>query len=161
MLFISYQGIFDGNDFENANTPKQIGKALSAGFSVAIDVWKEGSKFYLGSNVPETEVLPTYFKGNKFWLNSRNAEMTDWLNTQPTSLYPNYYSLTYPIPEYVTASNGKLITFGVKPINNSSVIYLPEVEDTAMFSMVSVKCFGIISAYLTFIRRMRNEGIWY
>ena len=161
MIYISYRGVFDGNNFEYANTPNQLGKAMAAGFSVAVDIWKEGDKFYLGNSVPETEILPTYFKGNSFWINVRNNEMQTWLQSQPAKLYPNYYTLTYPIPEYITASNNKLITFGVKPINNDSVIYLPEVEDRAMFSMVNVKCFGIVSSYLTFIRRMRNEGVWY
>ena len=58
-------------------------------------------------------------------------------------------------------SNGKLITPGTVPINNNSVIFLPEITDTAMFSTVNLKCFGIISSYLTFIRRMRHEGIYY
>jgi hypothetical protein len=30
-----------------------------------------------------------------------------------------------------------------------------------MFSTVKLRCFGIASTYCTFIKRMRNEGVWY
>jgi hypothetical protein len=163
MLLISYRGIYSGNNFEDANTPKQLGQALSAGFSCMIDVWREGGKFYLGNFEPVTEVTEKYIQGNKWWINARNVEMQSWIATQPSKLYPNWFYFTEPTPPppYVTASNGKLITPGTVPINTNSVMFLPEIDDRAMFSMVNVKCFGIISSYLTFIRRMRNEGIWY
>ena len=38
MLYISYQGIYDGQNYEDANTPKQINKALGKGFSCLINV---------------------------------------------------------------------------------------------------------------------------
>jgi hypothetical protein len=162
MLFISYRGVFDGNGFQDANTPNQINKALGAGFSCMIDVWRQDDKLYLGNDLPVTEVTANYIKGNKFWINARNSEMQTWITSQPAGLYPNYFWFPYmPPPEYVTASNGKLITPGTVAVNLSSVMFLPEVDDTAMFSMVNIKCYGIISNYLSFIRRMRNEGIWY
>ena len=163
MILISYRGIFDGNDFQNANTPSQIGKAASVGFNVMMDVWKVSDKFYLGNDQPITEVTAKYLQNNRFWLNARNIEMQTFLASQPTKSYPNWFYFTEPTPPppYVTASNGKLITPGTVPINNNSVIFLPEITDTALFSTVKLKCYGIISCYLTFIKRMRNEGVWY
>ena len=162
MLYISYRGIFDGNNFQDSNTPKQLGKALSAGFPCMIDVWRQDNKLYLGNDQPITEVTEKYVQGNRFWINARNTDMQIWLASQPSALYPNwFYFPTMPPPPYVTASNGKLITPGTVPISNNSVIFLPEITDTAMFSTVNLKCFGITSSYLTFIRRMRNEGRWY
>jgi hypothetical protein len=163
MQLISYRGIWDGNNYQDANTPKQLGKALSAGFACAIDVWRVDNKLYLGNDLPETEVTEKYIQGNKFWINARNTDMQDWIIDQPAQLYPNYYwfEASTPPPAYTTASNGKLITPGTVPINTTSVMYLPEIDDRALFSMVNVRSYGIISTYLSFIRRMRNEGIWY
>ena len=163
MIFISYRGIYEGTNFENANTPNQIGKAISSGFNCMIDVWREGGKLYLGNEQPTTEVTEKYLQNSRFWISARNAEMITWLESQPSKLYPNWFYFTQPTPPppYVTASNGKLITPGTVPINNNSVIFLPEISDRAMFSTVKLRCYGILSAYLTFIRRMRNEGIWY
>jgi hypothetical protein len=91
-----------------------------------------------------------------------NTEMQTWIVTQASNLYPNYFWFptdTESTP--VTASNGKIITPGTVAINNTSVIFLPEIQDRAMFSTVHLKCFGVCSNYLSFIKRMRNEGEWY
>lgn len=163
MLFISYRGIYDGTNYEYANTPSQIGKAFGAGYSVMVDVWKVDDKFYLGNDQPLTEVTSKYLQGNRWWLNARNTAMQIWLAEQSVKLYPNwfYFTASTPPPPFATASNGKLITPGTVPINNNSVIFLPEIDDRGMFSTVKLKCFGICSTYLSFIRRMRNEGVFY
>lgn len=163
MIYISYRGIYDGNDYQDSNTPNQIAKAFGMGFSCMVDVWRVSDKLYLGDQQPITEVTARYLQGKKWWLNARNADAQTWLALQPAILYPNWFYFTEPTPPppYVVASNGKLITPGTVPINNNSVIFLPEITDTACFSTVKLKCFGVISTQLTYIRRMRNEGIWY
>ena len=91
-----------------------------------------------------------------------NTEMQEWIVAQPTKLYPNYFwfpDATESTP--VTANNGKIITPGTVAINNNSIIFLPEIQDRGMYSTVHLKCFGVISNYLSFIKRMRNEGEWY
>lgn len=89
--------------------------------------------------------------------------MQTWIATQPAKLYPNYFSFaaSTPPPSYTTASNGKLITPGTVPINADSVMYLPEIDDRSLLSMVKVRAYAICSTYLTTIRRMRFEGIWF
>jgi len=162
MIYISYQGIYDGTNYEYANTPNQIGKAFGYGVSVMTDVWRVDDKLYLGTDQPLTEVTAKYLQGNRWWINARNTAMQNWLAEQNSKLYPNwFYFPSMPPPTYVTASNGKLITPGTVPINNNSVIFLPEITDKGLFSTVKLRCFGICSTYLNFIRRMRDEGRWY
>ena len=163
MLYISYRGVFDGNNFQDANTPQQIGKALGYGFACMVDAWRVDDKIYLGNDQPVNEVTAKYLQGRKFYINARNSDMINWLSTQPASLYPNWFFFPqspFP-PSPVEASNGKLITPGTTPVNNSSVMFLPEIDDTSLLSTVKLRCFGVISNYLTFIRRYRFEGIWY
>ena len=162
MLYISYQGIYDGQNYEDANTPEQINKALGKGFSCLIDVWRVDNKLYVGNGQPVIEVTEKYIQGNKFWINAMNTDMQEWIVTQPAKLYPNYFWFEAPTPPpaYATASNGKLITPGTVPINNDSVMFLPEINDRSLFSMVKVKSYAICSTYLYTIRRMRNEGLW-
>jgi len=162
MIYISYQGIYDGQNYEYANTPNQISKAFGYGVSVMTDVWRVDGKLYLGTDQPLTEVTEKYLQGNRWWINARNTDMQTWLSAQSSKLYPNwFYFPSMPPPQYVTASNGKLITPGTVPINNNSVIFLPEITDKGLFSTVKLRCFGICSTYLNFIRRMRDEGRWY
>jgi hypothetical protein len=162
MLYISYQGIFDSQNFEDANTPKQIGKAFNAGYSCMVDAWRVNGQLYLGSYQPTTPVTDKYLQGVRFWINARNTEMQDWIVTQPSKLYPNYFWFpndTESSP--VTTSSGKLITPGTVAINNTSVVFLPEITDRGLLSTIHLKCYGVCSTYLTLIKRMRNEGDWY
>jgi hypothetical protein len=163
MLYISYQGIYDGQNYEDANTPKQINKALGKGFSCLIDVWRIDNKLYVGTEQPVIEVTEKYIQGPRFWINAVNEDMQTWIATQSSTLYPNYFNFaaSTPPPPYATASNGKLITPGTVPINTDSVMFLPEINDRSLYTMVKVKSYGICSGFLTLIKRMRNEGIWY
>ena len=163
MLYISYQGIYDGTNYEYANTTNQIRNALNSGYSCMVDVWRVDNKLYLGSTQPTTEVTEKYLQGKRFWINVRNSDMQDWIVTQPSALYPNYFwfAASTPPPPYATASNGKLITPGTVPINNNSVIYLPEVTDRSYLTTVHLRCYGVCSTNLNFIKRIRNEGVWY
>ena len=163
MLYISYQGIYDGQDYESANTPKQINKALGKGYSCLINVWRVDNKLYVGNGQPLIEVTEKYIQGPRFWINAVNTDMQTWIATQSSTLYPNYFTFaaSTPPPPYATASNGKLITPGTVPINTSSVMFLPEINDRSLYTMVKVKSYGICSGFLTLIKRMRNEGVWY
>jgi hypothetical protein len=163
MLYISYQGIYDGQNYEDANTPKQINKALGKGFSCLIYVWRINNKLYVGNGQPVIEVTEKYIQGPRFWINAVNTDMQTWIATQSSTLYPNYFNFaaSTPPPPYATASNGKLITPGTVPINTDSVMFLPEINDRSLYTMVKVKSYGICSGFLTLIKRMRNEGIWY
>lgn len=162
MLLISYQGIFDGQNFDKADTPNQIGSAFNAGYSCMVDVWRVSDKLYLGYYEPLIEVSATYLRGNRFWINAKNTDMQSWLTTQPANHYPNYFWFPDNTEStVVTSSGGQTIVPGTVPINNNSIVFLPERTDRAMFSTVKLKCYGIISNYPTFIRRMRNEGVYY
>lgn len=163
MLYISYRGVYDGTNYEDANTPNQIGKAFNAGYSCMVDVWRVDNTLYLGSDQPLIQVTEKYLQGKRFWINARNTDMQTWITAQSSTLYPNYFwfNTPNPPPAYVTASNGKLITPGTVPINNNSVIYLPEVSDRSFLTTVHLRCYGVCSTNLSFIKRIRNEGVWY
>ena len=162
MLYISYQGIYDGKDFESANTPNQIGNAFNNGYSCMVDVWRIDNKLYVGSEEAPIEVTDKYLQGNRFWLNARNTDMVNWVAAQPRKLYPNYFSFSNDTESNdATASGGQIITPGTVPVSNLSIIFLPEIEDRGLLSTVKLKCYGVCSVYLNFIKRMRNEGFWY
>ena len=162
MLYISYQGIYDGKDFEYANTPNQIGDAFNNGYSCMVDVWRIDSKLYVGSEEAPIEVTEKYLQGNRFWLNARNTDMVDWVAAQPRKLYPNYFSFSNDTESNnATSSGGQIITPGTVPVSNLSIIFLPEIQDRGLLSTVKLKCYGVCSVYLNFIKRMRNEGFWY
>ncbi len=163
MLIISYQGIYEGQNFEDANTPNQIAKAFNHGFSVMADVWRFDNKLYLGIENDWIEVTDKYLQGVKWWLYCQNQAAYDYLLAQPRKLYPNVFIFSNVATESTptVTTSGKTIVPGNVPIDNNSIVYLPEIVDRGLLSTVKLRCFGITSVYCTFIRRMRNEGEWY
>lgn len=163
MLIISYQGIYDGQNFEDANTPSQIGKAFNTGFSVMADVWRINGVLCLGTENDPVEVTDRYLQGNRFWLNCQNEDAYNYLLSQPRNLYPHVFKFnnveTESSPAEVTG--GQIVVPGNVPLDNNSIVYLPEIVDRGMLSTVKLRCYGIASVYCTLIRRMRNEGTWY
>lgn len=162
MIYISYLGIYDGQNFEKANTPNQIGTSLNYGYGCMVNVWRLNNTLCVGSFNDPIEVSNEYLQGPRFFINAMNTDMQNWLTTQSSEYYPNYF--WFPTPNEntnVTTSAGQLITPGSIPVNNDSIMFLPEITDRALFSTVKYKCYGVISSYLTFIKRMRNEGEWY
>jgi hypothetical protein len=160
MLYISYQGIFDGKDYEDANTPNQIGKSFNNGYSCMVDVWRIDNTLCVGPEAAPIPVTDKYLQGNRFWIKCGNQETYDWFTTQSLRQYPNYFY--QPVNnEPVTTSSNKLWTPGTVAINDTSIVVLPEIADRGLLSTVHLRCYGVCSTYLNFIKRMRNEGEWY
>ena len=157
MLYISYQGIYDGQNYEYANTPNQIGKSFDYGFACMVDVWRINNTLCVGPEAAPIPVTDKYLQGNRFWIKCGNQETYDWFTTQPLKNYPNYFYQPNPNVNALTSSN-KLWTPGTVPVNDTSIIALPEIKDRGLLSTVHLRCYGICSTYLNFIKRMRNEG---
>lgn len=158
MIYIAYRGLFEGENQQTEDTPDQIGKAANAGFPSMVDVWRVDNKLYLGATQPLIEVTEKYLQGPYFWINCQNIDMYNWIQTQPIKKYPYYfYSPDTNVPS-VTTSNGYLWTYQTTPINNLSIMVLPEIADRGLFSTVHLRCYGVCSTFCPFIKRMRNEG---
>lgn len=162
MLIISYQGIYDGQNFESANTPDQLGKAFNQGYSCMVDVYRFNDILCLGTENDPIEVTDKYLQGNRWWLNCKNVDAYDYLIAQPRSLYPHVFKFdnsTESTPASVTS--GQTFVPGNVPLNDDSIVFLPEIIDRGLLSTVKLRCYGVCSAYCTFIKRMRFEGIWF
>ena len=92
MLYISYQGIYDGQNYEDANTPDQIGKSFNNGFACMVDVWRIDNTLCVGPEENPIEVTDKYLQGNRFWIKCGNQETYDWFTTQPIRNYPLFLS---------------------------------------------------------------------
>jgi hypothetical protein len=163
MLIISYQGIYNGQNFESANTPTQFRDSFNNGFSAMADVWRINGVLCVGTENDPIEVTDKYLQGKKFWLNCQNQDAYNYLLAQSRTLYPNVFIFSNVDTESspTTSTGGQTIVPGNVPINNNSIVYIPEIVDRGLLSTVKLRCYGICSNYCTLIRRMRNEGEWY
>jgi hypothetical protein len=163
MIYIAYQGIYNGTNFQDANTPPQFRDSFNNGFSAMADVWRINDILCVGTENDPIEVTDKYLQGVKWWLNCQNQAAYDYLFAQPRKLYPNVFIFSNVATEATptTSTGGQTIVPGNVPINNNSIVYIPEIVDKGLLSTVKLRCYGICSNYCTFIKRMRFEGIWY
>ena len=77
MLIISYQGIYNGQNFESANTPPQFRDSFNNGFSAMADVWRINGVLCVGTENELIEVTDKYLQGAKCWLNCQNQDAYD------------------------------------------------------------------------------------
>jgi hypothetical protein len=158
MIYIAYRGLYYGEDPQIENTPNQVSKALQYGFNAMVDAWRVDGKLYLGSDQPLYEVSEKYLQNKRLWISCRNQDMYDWISIQNIKLYPHYFQIPFgPTPNYVTTNSGYYWTFQDTPINNQSIMAVPESYDRGLLSTVHLRCYGICSMFLQFIKRIRND----
>ena len=159
MIYIAYRGLFHGEDPTIENTPNQVSTALLYGYNAMVDAWRVDGQLYLGTDQPLYEVSEKYLQNTRLWINCCNQEMYNWISVQKPKLYRHYFQLPYgPIPSYVTTNSGYYWTFQDTPINNQSIMVVPESYDRGLLSTVHLHCYGICSIFLGFIRRIRNDS---
>jgi hypothetical protein len=125
-----------------------------------VDVWRIDNTLCVGPLAAPIPVTDKYLQGNRFWIKCGDQETYDWFTTQSLRQYPNYFYQPNSMVNALTSSN-RLWTPGTVPVNDTSIVVLPELTDRGLLSTVHLRCYGICSTYLNFIKRMRNEGQWY
>ncbi len=79
MKFISHRGNLYGRIPNRENTKLYIEEALEAGFSVEIDVWKNGNKILLGHDEPTEEIDPLFLQSSLLWCHAKNPEALEFM----------------------------------------------------------------------------------
>jgi hypothetical protein len=80
MIIISHRANLNGPYKHSENCPNQIKKAISKGFNVEIDLWKQDDKIYLGHDNPEF-LIDSYFLfdiSNSIWIHCKNIESAEF-----------------------------------------------------------------------------------
>jgi hypothetical protein len=125
-----------------------------------VDVWRINDTLCVGSEQAPITVTDKYLQGNRFWIKCGNQETYDWFTTQSLRQYPNYFYQPNSMVTALTSSN-RLWTPGTVATTDNTIVVLPEIPDRGLLSTVHLRCYGVCSTFLTFIKRMRNEGEWY
>ena len=73
MIWISHRGNVSGKNIDRENTVSFIEEAIEQGFDVEIDICKwDGSKFYLGHDVPAESIDVKWLKSRPLWVHAKD-----------------------------------------------------------------------------------------
>ena len=79
MKFISHRGNIDGPNPEWENDPSRIEDVLNKGYDVEIDVWKIGSKLFLGHDGPQFPIDYGFIKNESLLCHAKNLEALEYM----------------------------------------------------------------------------------
>lgn len=74
MIVISHRGNLHGRYPSLENDPNYILQAIECGFEVEIDVWHDGSNYFLGHDFPQHKVEESFLKNERLWCHAKNME---------------------------------------------------------------------------------------
>ncbi len=118
MRFIAHRGNTIGPNCLLENSLDYIDLALDQGYDVEVDIWKIGSKFFLGHDMPEypVDINWIFERDLRLWLHAKNFEALDSLIQKVT---PNVF--WHEDDCYAMTSKGQLWSF--PEVYDKGVVY--------------------------------------
>ena len=160
MKYIAHRGLFDGPNAKNENNPIQIGTAWFQGYDCEIDVWYDGSRWFLGHDRPNYEI------NNLDWINRKSA----WLHCKNLPAFHKLMELHkqqqvqahffWHESDLVTWTNtGYVWTYFGKPetLSPYSICVMPEMTRSFYEIAAMTNCAGFCSDYVSEIKTLRTK----
>lgn len=123
MKIISHRGNLNGPKPEQENKPDYVLEALSRGFDVEIDLWKCGSKLYLGHDKAEYLIKESFLSVNSryLWIHCKNVKAFEFMLNNM-----KYNAFFHQNDEVALTTKGYLWTFPGGLITSKSIAVMPE-----------------------------------
>lgn len=159
MRFIAHRGNVTGRNVPFENSPDYIRHALDLGFDVEVDVWCEGSKFYLGHDEPQHEIRMEFLHGHRMWCHAKNIEALAYMRSDD-----RIHCFWHQNDDVTLTSQGYIWTYPGKQLTEKSVCVMPEWTATTHkdhpYSDISLlHCSGICSDLITYYRAWYAEQL--
>ena len=106
MVLISHRGNVTHINRERENKHEYIDLAISLGYEVEIDIWKNNNELYLGHDFPETLVDIGWLKErkDKLWIHTKNHLALEYL----TAINQGFKFFWHTSEPFVLTSNCKI-----------------------------------------------------
>ena len=104
------------------NNPTGIQNALNQGYDVEIDLWIQGTEYWLGHDGPEYLVDSSFISKKGMWIHCKDAITLE----QMSLLHPNLRFFYHTDEDYVLTSKGDIWCYIGKPPLKRSIVVMPE-----------------------------------
>ena len=145
---IAHRGLYNGPDKTLENRPEQILEALDLGFDAEIDLWMEKNKFYLGHDISQYEIHPSFLEQPKLWIHAKNLKALYYLSLT------NFKYFWHQEDDRVITSNGYIWTYPDKELTDRSIRLMPEWQDPELKTILDYDCYAICSDYVQKIQKI-------
>jgi len=121
MILIAHRGNIDQKIPALENTPDYINRALSLGYDVEIDVWKNNGEWYLGHDMPVRKIEIDYLMNDKLWCHAKNLEALEGMLT-----YKSIRCFWHQEDDVTLTSDNYIWTYPGKKLAHNSICVMPE-----------------------------------
>ena len=142
MRIISHRGNLTGADPNRENYPDQIKRVLeTTNYDVEIDIWRDGSQFYLGHDLPKylmtkdclLKLIDEY--DDRLWLHCKNLEALNY----STSIVRGRENWFWHENDSFTLTSNRLIwTYPGRETTENSVIVLPNILSSFSYNIYGI-----------------------
>ena len=151
MKLISHRGNINGENIELENTPYYIDEAISLGYDVEIDIWKDEDGFYLGHDEPTYPINLEWLveRKNKLWIHCKDFDsLTELIrvDSDPLQLKIFYHQRE----EYTIISDNHIWAHNIETADNKCIIPLLSRYDIE--NWIPTNVYGVCSDYIEFLK---------
>ena len=140
MKLVSHRGNINGPNPQMENDPRYVENTLAKGFSVEVDVWSNGSDFFLGHDKPEHQVSELFLRHGSIWCHAKD------INTFYKLIEIGAHCFSHDQDEVALTTKGYFwSTFGNQMTNKSICVMPPLGKDIPNY--VAGVCSDYIGRY--------------
>ncbi len=140
MKFISHRGNIDGPNPEWENDPSRIEDVLNKGYDVEIDVWKIGSKLFLGHDGPQFPIDYGFIKNESLLCHAKNLEALEYMLKMD-----DVHCFWHQEDHYTITSNGYIVSYPGYAVTPKTICMRPEAQS---YTQLYGSAYAICSDYV-------------
>jgi hypothetical protein len=144
MRLIAHRGLLKGPNKNLENQPHQIQTVLDRGYDCEIDLWVFDDRLYLGHDGPQFNVTEQFLKQPGLWIHCKNLSALAYCQND---IKLNYF--WHENDTYTLTSKGFIWAYPGKPLNEFSVMVLPEWEDETLANVKDAQCYAVCTDYIS------------
>ena len=156
MRFISHRGNLFGKIF-GENNPDSINEVILKGFDCEIDIWKIGSRLFLGHDKPEHYIFPYWLEDriDTLLLHCKNLEALVYFYETNLHIPNNEWKFHYFYHQndnFTLTNLNYIVCFPGQPVTPYTIVMKPE-----LYTLNQIKdCYGICSDYISDFQFLLN-----
>lgn len=152
MRIIAHRGLIDGPNKSIENRPKTIENALGADFDSEVDIWRVGTKWFLGHIELQYPVSSNWIMSvaPRAWFHCKNSEAMLWMANHSRGV--NFF--WHGLDDYTLTSAGYVWAYPGSKVEGNTILVLPE-RIMEIHEIANINCYGVCTDFSLQVR----EGI--
>lgn len=123
MKFISHRGNIDGPNWEWENDPSRVEEVLEKGYDVEIDVWKIGSKLFLGHDRAEFPIDYSFLGNDRLLCHAKNLEALEYMLK-----VDDIHCFWHQEDHYTLTNKGYIVSYPGYAVTPKTICMKPELQ---------------------------------